>query len=76
MEGFNGVKHYIFIIICILSIYLTYWSDVKYLFLVPIIHSIPELTLQTITGNMLGDGSFSLSKRNKGQAKYSMTMDV
>ena len=76
MEGFKGVKHYILIIICILSFYLTDWSEVKHLSLVPIIHSIPELTLNTITGNMLGDGSLSLSKSNKGKAKYSMTMDV
>ena len=76
MEGFKGVKHYILIIICILSFYLTDWSDIKYLSLVPIIHSIPELTLNTITGNMLGDGSLSLSKLNKGKAKYSMTMDI
>jgi len=34
MEGFKGVKHYILIIICILSFYLTDWSDVKYLSLV------------------------------------------
>jgi hypothetical protein len=32
--------------------------------------------LHTITGNILGDGSISLSKINKGEGKYSMTMDV
>jgi formate hydrogenlyase subunit 3/multisubunit Na+/H+ antiporter MnhD subunit len=62
MEGFKGVKHYILIIICILSFYLTDWSDVKCLSLVSIIHSIPKFTLNIITGNMLGDGSLSLSK--------------
>ena len=66
MEGFKGVNHYILIIICILSFYLTDWSEVKYLSLIPIIKSIPDLTLNTITGNMLGDGSLSLSKSKKG----------
>ena len=52
------------------------WSDVKYLSIVPIIHSIPEPILYIITGNMLGDGSLSLSKTSKGGAKYSMIIDV
>ena len=39
-------------------------------------NSIPSLTLNTITGNMLGDGSIRLSKKNKGRGKYAMTMDV
>ena len=44
--------------------------------ILPIINSIPNKTLYTITGNMLGDGSISLSKINKGEGKYSMTMDT
>ena len=78
MEGFKGVKHYFLIIICILGfyIYLTDLSDIKYLSILPVIHSIPKSTLNTITGNMLGDGSLSLSKFNRGEGKYSMTMDV
>jgi len=50
--------------------------DIKCLSILPIINSIPKLILHTITGNMLGDGSISLSKFNKGEGKYSMTMDV
>ena len=78
MEGFKGVKHYFLIIICFLGfyIYLTDLSDIKYLSILPVIHSIPKSTLNTITGNMLGDGSLSLSKFNRGEGKYSMTMDV
>lgn len=44
--------------------------------ILPIIHSIPTSTLYSITGNMLGDGSISLSKKNKGEGRYSITMDV
>lgn len=55
---------------------MTDWSDGKLFSVVPLIHSIPESTLNTITGNMLGDGSLSLSRSKKGKAKYSMTMDV
>ena len=50
--------------------------DIKYLSIFPIINSIPNPILHTITGNMLGDGSISLSKFNKGEGIYSMTMDV
>lgn len=32
--------------------------------------------LNILTGNMLGDGSISLSKMSRGDGKYSMTMDV
>jgi LAGLIDADG DNA endonuclease family protein len=49
--------------------------DIKYLSILPI-NSISNTTLHTITGNMLGDGSISLSKINKGEGKYSMTMVV
>lgn len=76
MEGFKGVKHYILIIIFILTLFLSDWSDDKLVSLIPIIHSIPKLTLNSITGNMLGDGNLSLSRTSKGKAKYSMTMDV
>lgn len=55
---------------------MTDWSDVKYLSLISILHEISELTLNTITGNMLGDRSLSLSRSSKGKAKYSMTMSV
>ena len=44
--------------------------------ILPIILSIPTSTLYSFTGNMLGDGSISLSKKNKGEGRYSMTMDV
>ena len=81
MEGFKGVKHYIFILfICIIfCIIYSYHSIVIVPYsvsIIPIIKSIPSSTLYAITGNMLGDGSISLSKTNKGKGKYSMTMDV
>jgi hypothetical protein len=51
--------------------------NIKYLSILPIINiNIPNPILQAITGNMLGDGSISLNKNNKGEGKYSMTMDV
>lgn len=77
MEGFKGIKHYI-LTICIIFCYIYFDNsyDIKYLSILPILNSMPNLTLQAITGNMLGDGSISLSKNNKGEGKYSMTMDV
>ena len=50
--------------------------DIGYLSVFPIIISIPKSTLSAITGNMLGDGSISLSRPLKGLGKFSMTMDV
>ena len=50
--------------------------DIQYLSILPFINNIPNPILQAITGNMLGDGSISLSKNKKGEGKYSMTMDV
>ena len=44
--------------------------------MLPIINSISNTTLHTITGNMLGNGYISLSRFNKGKGKYSMTMYV
>src|SRR5229473_1382508 len=73
MEGFKGVKHYISIIIYIIS---DHSYDFKYSSLLPIFSTISTTTLHTITGNMLGDGSISLSKVNKGEGKYAMTMKV
>ena len=78
MEGF---KHCIFIFIYIYIIFCLIYSDYSYdmapcASILPIIHSIPTSTLYSITGNMLGDGSISLSKKNKGEGRYSMTMDV
>ena len=35
--------------------------DINYLFILPLINSISNTTLHTITGNMLGDSSISLS---------------
>src|SRR6202012_6210727 len=49
-------------------------NDINYLSILPLINSISNTTLHAITGNMLGDGSISLSKINKGEGKYSMTM--
>jgi len=52
--------------------------DINYLSVFPIINSIPKSTLHAITGNMLGDGSISLSRPLKGslRSKIFMTMDV
>lgn len=53
-------------------------SDSIFYCSIPILKSIPNLSdssLQAITGNMLGDGSISLSKYDRGQGKYAMTMD-
>lgn len=44
--------------------------------MLPIFSIISTSTLHTITGNMLGDGSISLSKVNKGEGKYAITMKV
>jgi NADH-ubiquinone oxidoreductase chain 5 len=76
MEAFKGVKQLYFLFIYILIYYNYYDNSINYLSILPIIKSIPTSTLQAITGNMLGDGSISLSKRNKGQGKFAMTMDV
>ena len=40
--------------------------DINYLSVLPFINSIPKSTLHAITGNMLGDGSISLSRPLKG----------
>jgi hypothetical protein len=50
--------------------------SIKYLSVLPIIHSVLKSTLYIITENMLGDGSFSLSNFDRGKGKYSMSMDV
>ena len=74
MEGLKGVKYFILI-----YIWYTHFYDLdhmKYLSVLPIIQSTPVPLLHTITGNMLGDGSLSLSKLNRGNGKYSMTVDV
>ena len=50
--------------------------DIKYLSIFPVISYILTSTLHTITGNILGESSLNLSKGNKDEGKYSMTMDV
>jgi len=59
------LNNYIFFILFILFYfnYFNYSYDINYLSILPIINSIPTYTLQAITGNMLGDGSISLSKK-------------
>lgn len=57
-------------------------SDVTLMSSVPaILLSVPRETLETFTGNMLGDGSvrysnFSRDQRITGNARYAMTMSV
>ena len=79
MEGLK-VLNIIFLILSIgfvfNYIYFNNLYELNYLSVLPIINSIPNLTLHAITGNMLGDGSISLSRPNKGEGKYSMIMDV
>ena len=79
MEGFIGVILYI-LTIFILQFFLNYYDNSYYIInlniLCPIISYIPSTTLYSITGNMLGDGSISLSKKFKGEGKYSMNMDI
>jgi len=78
MEALNVVKQlYIFFIFLFLFFYNYNNSyDINYLSVFPIINSIPKSLLYAITGNMLGDGSISLSRPLKGLGKFSMTMDV
>src|ERR1700744_285627 len=74
MEGFKGAKHYIPIIIYIFYIYSDNSYDFKYSSLLPIFSTVSTTTLHTITGNMLGDGSISLSKvNNKYRIRISKT---
>ena len=70
MEGLNGFKiillHSYLYSLC--NIYLdNSYFNINCLSILPIISSIPKFTLQTITGNMLGDGSISLSNSGKGK---------
>jgi hypothetical protein len=68
-----------FILFFIIYFYYNYYynsCDINYLSILPIINSISTPMLQTITGNMLGDGSITLSKKFKGSGKFCMTMDV
>ena len=78
MEGFlSGVKHIIFLFIYIFIVFfLIYSYHSNYNYYASILPLVCPRTLQAITGNMLGDGNISLSKKNKGRGKYSMTMDV
>lgn len=52
------------------------YSYINHLSVLPILNSIPKNSLHAITGNMLGDGSLSLSRPDKGKGKFSMTMDI
>ena len=80
MEALNVVKQlYFFFIASFLFLFFYNYNnsyDIDYLSVFPIINSIPKSTLHAITGNMLGDGSISLSRPLKGLGKFSMTMDV
>ena len=73
MEGLKIITYFIFFI------YISYFHYTNhyeiYLSILPILKTIPNQTLYTITGNLLGDGSISLNKKNR-EGKYSMTMDT
>ena len=43
------------------------FNYINQLFLLPILNSIPKNSLHAITGNILGDGSLSLSRPDKGK---------
>jgi Proton-conducting membrane transporter/LAGLIDADG DNA endonuclease family len=86
MEAFKGVCltqqamqqlyffFYCYLIFILYNYHSSYAYDINCLYILPFINSIPTSTLQAITGNMLGDGSISLSNKFKGQGKFSMTM--
>jgi len=77
-------RNYIFLFIFIFLLINNYYDNMlkpaclneSYLSVLPILNSIPKSSLEAITGNMLGDGSISLSKKNRGQGIFAMTMDV
>jgi NADH-ubiquinone oxidoreductase chain 5 len=73
MEALKIVKQlYIFFVALFLYLFLYNYSyDINYLSVFPIINSIPKSTLYAITGNMLGDGSISLSRPLKGLQSFS-----
>jgi len=76
MEAFYGIKQlYLFILFILLNSNY-YNNSYDRCSLLPIIPSISTSTLHAITGNMLGDGSISLSKKFKGNGIFAMTMDV
>lgn len=69
MEAFKGICIQLFYFIIINFILFHYnWDNsscnINCLSILPFIKSIPTTTLHAITGNMLGDGSISLSKKN------------
>jgi hypothetical protein len=74
------LNNYIFSLFFLFLFFYNYNNsyDINYLSVFPIINSIPKSTLHAITGNMLGDGSISLSLPLLGslRSKFSMTMDV
>ena len=82
MEGFKILNfifslffiyyNYISLGYCFCYIYYDISYHIQSLSILPILNCITSPTLQTITGNMLGDGSISLSKNNKGKGKYAM----
>lgn len=81
MEAFKGICIQLFYFIIINFILFHYnWDNsscnINCLSILPFIKSIPTTTLHAITGNMLGDGSISLSKKTRGQGLFAMTMDV
>ena len=65
MEGFlSGVKHIIFLFIYIFIVFfLIYSYHSNYNYYASILPLVCPRTLQAITGNMLGDGNISLSKK-------------
>ena len=76
MEGLNILNKILILLIFIYNFKnLSSFNINLYLSILPIISSIPKSTLQTITGNMLGDGSISRKNYNSAGI-FAMTMDA
>jgi len=74
MEGLKALN-IIFLLLIFSYIFENSFTSSFNLSILPIINSIPKSTLQTITGNMLGDGFISRKNLNSA-GKYAMTMDA
>ena len=72
--------YYLLVPVILIFTYFIYnhfdYNYINHLSVLPILNSIPKNSLYAITGNMLGDGSLSLSRPDKGKGKFSMTMDI
>jgi LAGLIDADG DNA endonuclease family/Proton-conducting membrane transporter len=81
-KGTNLVYYIVFIVSLVVITNITYSLDTLCLSTLPmILSSIPKETLETMTGNMLGDGHMRYSNlardgKASGNARYEMTMSI